>query len=190
MPEVPRKGDPVSVSINLNNPGPGYLPVSYELYANNQKVKSGSVVLDPLSTAPYSFNYITETELGDQTTFLVKANTPEGEFAKTASVPAYAPQIWSSFVSFASFSTSIMGSMTTMIYYQDSFLQNPGVQVGIVFALVLLALLIFREVTAVVRHRALGDSLASLRFKFATVAAILLIIFVGMIFTKIIMVLT
>ncbi len=186
MPEVPRKAEPIAVTFNLNNPAPISLPVSYDFYINNKKVKSGSALVAPLSTKKYTYIYLNDLELGNQASFSVRAATAGDTFEKVVSIPAYTPQVWSSFVSFASFSTSIMGSMSSMVYYQDSFLQNPGVQVGIVFAVVLLALLVFREITAAVRQHAL----VSLRFKFATVAAILLIIFVGMIFTRIVMILT
>jgi len=190
LPEVPRQGDPVSVSLKLNNPDPEYLPVSYELYVNEERIKAGSAVLDPLSTAAYTFNYISRAELGTQTIIMVKTDTSQGGYLKTVAVPGYTPQIWSSFVSFASFSTSVMGSMSSMVYYQDSFTQSQGMQVSIVFAVVLLLLLIFRDVTVPipVPRRAAG-SLALLRVKFGALATVLLIIFLGMIFTRVVMIL-
>ena len=189
MPEVPRKGEPISVAFNLNNTGLSTLPVSYDFIVNGTIVKSGSAVLKPLSTAAYSFNYISEAELGTQTTFVVRAATSQGDYGKAVAVPAYAPQVWSSFVSFASFSTSVMGSMSSMVYYQDSFMQSQGMQVRLVFAVVLLALLVFRDVTVPVPRGVSGGNLVLLRVKFGVLAAVLLIIFLGMIFTRIVMIL-
>ncbi len=189
MPEVPRKGQPVEVTVNLNNADGDSLPVSFDFFVNAEKVKSGSVVLAPSSTRKYSYTYISDAELGEQTSFAIRATSYQGDTEKVVTIPAYSPRIWSSFVSFASFSTSVMGSMASMIYYQDNFILNPGLQIGIVFAIVLLALLVFRELTARTELRPQGSTLVALRLRFATVAAILLIIFLGMIFTNVILIL-
>jgi hypothetical protein len=48
--------------------------------------------------------------------FLVQTNSQLGNHEQMVSVPSYPPQILSSFVSFASFSTSLMTSLTSMTY--------------------------------------------------------------------------
>ncbi|MBI4330410.1 MAG: hypothetical protein HY673_03910 [Chloroflexi bacterium] len=190
MPQVPRKGEPIAITFNLNNPGLRTLPVAYDFYINGKKVKSGAATLSAASSRKFSYTYVSDVELGDQANFAIRASSPDASYEKYVSIPAYAPQVWSSFVSFASFSTSVMGSMGSMIYYQDSFTASRGTQVGVVFALVLLALLAFRDVTRHFRAGGGATAVVALRLKFATLAAILLIIVLAMIFTKIVLIMT
>lgn len=189
MPQAPRKGEPVILTVNLTNPGALASPVSYDILVNRGMVQSGSVVLNPLATRKYSYVYVNDLELGEQAIFTVRASTPHRQVEEVVTVPGYAPQVWSSFVAFASFSTSVMGSITTMVYYQDSFIQNQALQVGLVVAVVLILLLLFRELTMSSRHKVSGSTMVLLRVKFGVMVAILLIIFLGMIFTRIVMVL-
>jgi len=81
-------------------------------------------------------------QLGEQVNFVVKTISPWGRGEKVASLPVYPPQIWSSFVSFASFSTSMMGFMNSMVYYQGSFGAEVGFNVGILATVVLIGLVL------------------------------------------------
>ncbi len=185
MPENPRKGEPVLATFKLSNSSGREVSGNYELYANGILLKSGTTLLPAHSTKVYQHLYSHELRLGDRVNFFAAFRTDQGAFEKTVSAPPYPPQVWSSFVSFASFSTSVMGSMSSMVYYQDTFTTNVGLQVGMVFAIVLLLLLIFREVTVTVPRPVEVGNLGLLRVKFRFLAAILLIIFVGMIFTRV-----
>ncbi len=190
LPEVPRKGDPVAVTFSLNNASPAVRTMTYDFYINGQKVKTGEAVLNPFSSKKYTYAYTNDLDLGQQARFAVVSTYSRGSYSREVSLPAYPPQVWSSFVSFASFSTSVMSSMNSMVYYKDSFMATPGAFVGLIFSLVLIALLAFREVTGGVLHRKPVSITALLRVRFKTVAVILLIIFLGMVFTRIVMIFT
>ncbi len=115
--------------------------------------------------------------------------SPQGSFEKIVSLPSYPPQIWSSFVSFASFSTSMMGFMSSMTYYQGTFDTNMGFNVGLLSVIVLIGLLIFLELTQPLLRRKTITILGRLRLRFSTVTWILFIIFMGITYTKVVMVL-
>ncbi|MDP2719600.1 MAG: hypothetical protein Q8P44_07210 [Dehalococcoidia bacterium] len=204
LPEVPREGEPMLISFTLNNPGSGAEEAAYTLFINGEKVKIGRTLLSPFSSKNYSYIYINDQKLGGQARFYVTSSTSRGSYDQNVSLPAYPPQVWSSFVSFASFSTSVMGmgsmgsmgssmssSISTMVYYNDNFTSNAGVQVGLIFALVLVLLLVFKEVSAPVCYNKYRFSLiVPLRLRFRTVTMILLIIFLGMVFSRVVMLLT
>src|SRR5688572_3266171 len=86
-------------------------------------------------------------EIGRQTTFLVRASLGEQTTEKSKSLPPYPPQVWSSFVSFASFSTSMVSSMSTAIYYKDYFGGGVGANLGFLLIISLLTFSIFQEFT-------------------------------------------
>ena len=125
--------------------------------------------------------------MGEQLNFVVRTQSERGNYGRALSSPPYPPQIWSSFVSFASFSTSVMSSMSTMTYYQSTFGSDIGFNVGIIVSMVLITLLIFLELT----QTAIGRktvALGSLRIRLSTVTRILFIIFLGMVYTEVVMI--
>jgi len=88
--------------------------------------------------------------LGEQVNFVVHAESEGGTCEKIVSLPAYPPQIMTSLVSFASFSTSVMGFMASSTYYESSFGSvDEGLNVGLVISIVLIILLIFLELSEV-----------------------------------------
>ena len=78
---------------------------------------------------------------------MVKTQSGQGNYERVVSSPPYPPQVWSSFVSFASFSTSLVSSMSTMTYYQTTFGSDIGLNIGLIATAVLIGLLIFLELT-------------------------------------------
>jgi hypothetical protein len=186
LPEVPRQGEPVVATFKLNNPSPESLSVSYQFYVN------GSLLhLAAGSSKTYSYAYENPLDLGQQLNFVVKTQSVLGNDQAVISSPPYPPQVWSSFISFASFSTSVMTSMSSMSYYQTTFGRDLGVNVGILFSLVLIALLIFSELTQpVVGGGKAVAFLGNLRIRFSTVTWILLVIFMGIVYTRVVMIIT
>jgi len=188
LPEVPREGEPILATFKLNNPASQTQLISYQFYANGELIKEGATTISPGSSKVYQYAYKNPLELGEQVNFMVKTVSPQGSFDKVVSLPAYPPQIWSSFVSFASFSTSVMSSMSTMTYYQSSFGSDTGFNVGLVSAIVLIALLIFLELTQPLLRGKTVAVLRRLRLRFSTVTWILFIIFMGIVYTKVVMI--
>jgi hypothetical protein len=96
----------------------------------------------------------------------------------------------SSFVSFASFSTSAMGFMASSTYYESSFGSlDEGLNVGLVISIVLIILLIFLELSEPLLEEGSHAVLRRLRIRYNTITGILFIIFMGIVYTKIVMVL-
>jgi hypothetical protein len=185
FPQVPVEGEPLLVSFDLNNPSSEESAADYQLYANGDLVMEGSTVLSPASSKKYQYTYINPLKMGEQVTFVVKSASDGKEYQEYVSLPAYPPQVWSSFVSFASFSTTVMTSMTTMAYYDQSFVSGSALNIGVIFSIVLIALLIYLELTEPSLQNKSFKVLGNLRIRFARLTGILFIIFVGMVFTQI-----
>ncbi|MFC1892908.1 hypothetical protein ACFLYR_02565 [Chloroflexota bacterium] len=189
IPEVPKTGEPIVVTFNLSNPSHEPSTTSYQLYVNGSLVESGTATIAPQAAAKYQYAYENSLERGEQVNFVLKTSSDSGDINKKVSLPAYPPQLMSSFVSLAAFSTSVMSSMVSMEYFGDAFGTTSGLNTGVIVSIVLIVLLIFLELTQVVRasrKRILG----SYRTGFTTISTILFIIFVGMVFTKVVMIVT
>jgi hypothetical protein len=189
IPEVPREGEPILVTFKLNNPSGEPLDTTYQFYANGELLKEGNATIAPKSSKTYQYAYKNPLNLGEQLNFLVKTQSEPGNYVKTFSSPPYPPQVWSSFVSFASFSTSVMSSISTMTYYQSTFGEDLGLNVGIMAAIALIILLIFLELTQPKHESKILAVVGRLRFRFSTVTWILFIIFIGIVYTRVALIL-
>ena len=190
MPQVPREGEPIIATFKLNNPSPQAIRTEYQFYANGKLLEEGATIIPPGSSKLYQYAYQNPLPLGEQVNFVVKIKSPLGSHEKVVSLPSYPPQIWSSFVSFASFSTSVMSFMFSSTYYQSSFgSDNMGFNVGLLSAIVLMGLLIFLELTQPLLQEKTVTILRRLRLRFNTVTWILFIIFMGIVYTKVVMIL-
>ncbi len=185
FPQVPSEGVPVVVTFSLNNPSIHTTSADYELYANGKLIMEGVAELDPLSNKKYQYTYVNPLEMGEQVTFLVKSNMDGKSHDEYMSLPAYPPQVWSSFVSFASFSTSVMSYMTTMAYYDEAFGDNTALNVGVIFSIVLIGLLIYLELTDPSLNQRSFKVIGDLRIRFGRLSGVLFIIFIGMVFTQV-----
>ncbi len=189
IPEVPREGEPVIATFKLSNPSSQAIKVEYQFYTNGELMKEGSTTIPSGSSKLYQYTYKNPLPLGEQVNFMVKAESPRGSYEKVVSLPAYPPQIWSSFVSFASFSTSVMGFMSSTTYYQSTFGSEVGFNIGLLFAFVLIGLLIFLELTQASLQGKTVTVRGRLKLRFNTVTWILFIIFIGIVYTKVVMIL-
>ena len=80
--------------------------------------------------------------------------------------------------------------MSTMSYYQIAFGTDIGLNLGVLFVVVLTGLLIFLELTQPMLRKKTIAILGKLRFRFDTVTWILFIIFISIVYTKVVMILT
>jgi len=195
MPEVPKEGQPVLITFSLNNPSLKENLINYEFYANGELILKGKELISAYSTKQYSYLYPKSPRLGDKITFLVKTESDQGSYDKILSTPPYPPQILSSFVSFASFSTSIMSSsmsssMTSSItskqFYSGAFTNNNNLNVGLIISIVLILLLIYLELTEHLKERTFSI-IGGMRIRFSRLSAVLFIIFIGTVLTKVVM---
>ena len=189
MPEAPRQGEPILATFKLNNPSSQALVTSYQFYANGELVKEGATTIAPISNKAYQYAYANPLRMGEQLNFTVRTQSELGNYEKVVSSPPYPPQVWSSFVSFASFSTSVMSSMSTMTYYQSTFGSDMGLNVGIIATIVVIVLLIFLELTQPLLRQKTVTALRGLRLRLSALTWILFIIFMGIVYTEIVMIL-
>jgi len=144
--------------------------------------------ITPDSARTYQYAYRNPLPLGEQVNFVVKTESARGSCEKIISLPAYPPQIWSSFVSFASFSTSMISFMSSMVYYENSFGSGMGFNVGLLCVIVLVGLLIFLELTQPLLREKTIAVVGRLRLRFSTLSGILFIIFIAVVYTKVVMI--
>lgn len=190
VPEIPREDEPIITTFKLNNPASVPITTSYSFYGNGELLLKGTSTLAPHSSKTVQYVYKNPLELGEQVNFVVRAESQGRTCEKIVSLPLYPPQIMSSFVSFASFSTSVMGFMASSTYYDSSFVSpDEGLNVGLVISIVLIILLIFLELGEPLLTEGTHFVLGKLRIRFSTMTAILFIIFMGIVYTKIVMVL-
>jgi len=188
IPEVPKTGEPILATFNINTPSDEPSTTSYQLYVNGKLLESGSTTIAPQASSKYQYAYKNTLQRGEQVNFVLKTSSDSGSFDKIVSLPAYPPQLMSSFVSFAAFSTSVMSSMVSMEYFTNTFGTTATINTGIIVSIILIALLIFLELTrAIITGRRI-TIISSYRAGFTTMSTILFIIFVGMVFTKLVMI--
>lgn len=229
FPQVPKEGMPVALSFSLKNYYLSEKEYNYEFYANGKRVLEGSTALNPLSSKEYLYMYRNPLKLGERVSFLVRVSAPAEVYEDAAckklrikiacvqpsakvyeevlSIPPYPPQVWSSFVSFATFSTSMAGlsssmgssvgvssslasssgvALTSMAYYEESFGVNKAFNVGVIFSIVLIMILIHMELTEPFMRAV--NFLARIRTRFNKLSGILFIIFMAMVLTEIVMI--
>ena len=186
-PEAPRTGEPIIATFKLNNPSSTPLVTRYQFYVSGRLLKNGTTTIAPVSYESHRYAYANPLQMGEQLNFVVRTESRLGNYEKVVSSPSYPPQVWSSFVSFGSFSTSVMSSLSTMTYYRSTFDSDMRLNVGVMASIVLIALLVFMELTQpVIAGRAVAR-LGRLRIRLETITWILLIIFMGIVYTKVMM---
>jgi hypothetical protein len=197
LPETPRQGEPLQVTFQLNNPGLTGTITGYKFYAGDKLIKEGQAPLAPLSSMSFQYTYPSPVNIGERISFRVQTSSNGKCAENTVSVPPFPPQVCSSFIAFASFSTTVMSSMATAPYYKGSFAgATTGLNTGLFISVFLILLLIFLELASAhsedVQGEATGSALVLQRFRLqlGTLTWILLVIFIFMVFTKIILVLS
>ncbi len=189
IPQAPREGEPIIAIFKLNNPTSHSQTTSYQFYANGELLSEGTTIMAPQSGETTKYAYENLLQMGEQINFVVRTQSEQGNYEKILSSPPYPPQVWSSFASFASFSTSVMSSISTMTYYQSTFDSTMGLNVGTIASIVLIALLIFMELTQPVVTGRTVATLGRLKIRLSTVTWVLFIIFMGIVYTKMVMIL-
>ncbi len=189
IPEVPKTGEPVVATFVIGNPTNESVTTSYQFYINGQLVERGSTSIAPGDSSKYQYAYRNLLEWGQQINFLLRTSSDSGSYEKAVSLPAYPSQIMSSFVSFAAFSTSVMNSMISTEYFTDNFGTGSGLNTGIIITLVLIGLLIFLELTQAINTSRGSLIISSYRARFSILSTFLFIIFIGMVFTRVVMIL-
>ncbi|MFC1991649.1 hypothetical protein ACFLVC_02860 [Chloroflexota bacterium] len=183
LPEVPRQDQPIVATVKLNNESSLPSVIRYHFFANGELIMDGTTEVSPYSSKMYQYAYRNPINIGEQVHFIVRTQSETGNHEEIISSPPYPPQVFSSFISFASFSTSVMSSMITMTYYNNTFGKNIGLNLGIVFTVVLMCLLIFLELSSTTSTMDSTAIISRLRINMNTVTWIVFIIFIGIVYT-------
>ncbi len=191
VPMAPKLGEPLSVTVSLSNPSDTSSDTHYALFANDQQVMSGIATLAPKESRKLKYIY-NSLEPGDQVTFVAKTQSKGVESIKYFKVPPVPPNALSSFVSFATFATSVLSSssatgsnsINSMAYYDKSFVSSNALNVGLVFSILLIVLLIYMELSEPLTRQQQG-AMWNLRTRFSRLSSVLFIIFIGMVLTQI-----
>jgi hypothetical protein len=141
----------------------------------------------------FQYVYNNPLELGEQVIFSAITQTGDEVNQNSVSIPASPPAVWSSFVSFAAFSTSVMSStsaissmsMSSMAYYDTSFGTNKALNAGLIFSIGLIILLIYMELSEPLLANKEMRVIGNLRIRASRLSSVLFVIFVGMVFTQI-----
>ncbi len=194
VPEVPKLGQPVIVTFKLNNSAAAASTNDYQLFMDGKLLKSGTAILSPDTSKQYEYIYPSNLPVGTNASFLLRVHGSNGDYERMATTPPFQPQLASSFVSFAAFSTTMMTSMASAAYYKSSFQQSTYVNIGLVCSLVLICLLIFLELFQAAASDPVSGGTVSrkihrLAFDVGPLTWILLVIFIAMVYTKVIMIL-
>ncbi len=190
IPEVPKTGEPVVATFKIANPTDAPLTTHYQLYINGRLVENGTTTVASQASTKYQYAYRNSLARGEQANFLLKTSSSEGNYDKIVSLPAYPSQLMSSFVSFAAFSTSVMSAMLSMEYFNTTFGTTSQINTGVIVVLILIALLIFLELTQSIAVDRVGAIISKYRAGFSVLTTILFVIFLGMLFTKVVLILS
>jgi len=187
LPEAPKEGEPIIATFTISNPDDTPLKTNYQLYVNGKLIENGSATVAPQNKIKHQYACKNSLKRGEQVNFVLKTSSDRGNFDKIVSLPPYPSQLMSSFVSFAAFSTSVMSSMISSEYFTNTFDTTSGFNTGITICFVLIALLIFLELTQAIAVGRQITILGTYRASFRIVSTILFVIFIGMVFTKVVM---
>lgn len=187
MPEAPRDGDPLVMRVELTNTSDQEQTYRYGLYSGNETLQQGITTVPPRSSRGY--NYVSQAHLtaGQQVSLVARASAGEQSWEQAVALPPYPPQVWSSFVSFASFSTSMMGSISAVSYYREHFTSVNGAGPGFLLILSLLALAMFQDMTGPLSHLMPHSILGRLHVQFQELLIILALVFVGIAYTMLVL---
>lgn len=188
-PGFPRQNEEVIATVQLNNPSSQPFVARYQMYALGRLLKEGETTIQAGSSKTFQYAFKNPLRMGEQLNFTVKVQSESGDYKKSISSPPYPPQVWSSFISFASFSTSVMSSLSTATYYQTNFLTDAKLKLGFIVPVVLIVLLIFLYLTQPAVRIGSRTILERLMQRLSPLAVVLFLVFMGMLYTRIVLVL-
>jgi len=198
LPTVIKEGEPLTLMLVLNNPHPNLQRFLVNLYVNGEQLSSAEVTLEPATTRCLTYTRASP-RIGETLRIYAEAiNLETGERkASYLNIPQNPPELCMSFLAFSSFAAFLTSTstttLTTLTYYlntmgisQEAKVQQP-INPGIAVSITLILLLVFVELTDPAYGK-IGRRLAALRERYGALSAILLIIFAGIVLTKVVMI--
>ncbi|MEM2251525.1 MAG: hypothetical protein QXE73_00045 [Candidatus Bathyarchaeia archaeon] len=187
FPAFPRSGEPFQVTIKLINPDQEAKIFALKIYMNGLAIADWFTRVEGSSIKEYSIADLGSFNVGESIRIHVDVNDIKSGklYSCSQMIPPFPPEAFTSFISFASFSSTLMGYITTLSYYTTTITPSEGINAGLILSLTLISLLIFIELTDPAYGR-IGDRIKHLRRNFTREAIILLSIFLAMVATKIV----
>jgi hypothetical protein len=185
MPVVPKEGEPMLVTFTLTNPSPQPLKTGYEFFANGRLIAAGDNLVPEFSATTHQYLYPDSPDVGEQVNFVVRSRSALGDSEEAISLPSYPSQVLLSMVSISSIATSAAGLTNSISYYRSTVGDMSRIKLSSVLALVLVILLVFAELVQPLQSNRLNATIGRLRVKFSSITWILFIIFMGILYTNI-----
>jgi len=192
LPMVPREGLPTLLHLALRNLSRSEEDYAFRIYVNGEVVVEGKMFIPARSSRDIRYIAPADIPVGQSLKIYAQAQTVGGSvrYEKHLEIPPCPPEIWSSFSSFASFSTSLLGYVTSFSYYMSFAAQANtlgNLNAGAIVTVALLGVLVFLQVSDP-SWRSLGIRTLSLRTRYGWLAVVLLAIFACMVFTRVILI--
>ncbi|MEM4521496.1 MAG: hypothetical protein QXF23_07225 [Candidatus Bathyarchaeia archaeon] len=200
FPTVIKEDEPVVITITLNNIYLQPQKFHLRLYVNSEQVAAISAQLEPRGTQLITYT-CPPPKIGQALRIYVEAiNLDNGEMhGEYLNIPQAPPELLMGFSAFSSFASSLTSttsttSMATITYYlntmglttQEATVQ-PAINTGVILSITLILLLIFIELTDPAYGK-MGRRISALRGRYAALSTTLLLIFSGIVLTKIVMI--
>ena len=194
LPIVPREGQPILLHLTIRNVGFSDEDYAFSVYVNGRVVAEGKAFIRAQSSKDVSYITPTDIPVGESLKIYAEAQTLGSLecYEERVQIPPCPPEIWSSFSSLASFSTSQRVYITSFSYYKSFAAEATifsAVNSGVVVTISLLVVLVFLQVSDP-SWRRLGARTLSMRARYGWLAAALLAIFGCMIFTKVVLIIS
>lgn len=200
FPTVIKENEPLVVVATLKNVRPQPQKYCLSLHVDGGQLAAIEFTLEPAAAQSLTYT-CASPKTGKALKIYVEAvNIDTGEkYTAYLNIPQSPPELWISFSAFSSFATSLTStvsttSIATITYYLNTMgmaaqpnSSQPAINTGIVVSIVLILLLVFIELTDPAYGR-IGRKLAALRGRYGTLSVSLLLIFAGIVLTKIVMI--
>ena len=201
FPTVVKEGEPVVIMVSLNNFGLQPQGYRVSLYVDGVRVLLAEVPVEPISAHLYTYTVASPGAGAALRVYAEALNVGSGErYVEYLNVPQHPPELLMSFSAFSSFATSLSStsssstSLATLTYYlntmglsAESGSVESALNAGIVISVTLISLLLFLEFTDHA-YGGVGRRILALRGRYGVLAASLLLIFAGIILTKVVMI--
>ncbi|MEM2815896.1 MAG: hypothetical protein QW056_04815 [Candidatus Bathyarchaeia archaeon] len=200
FPTVTKENEPLVITATLNNVRLRPQKYLLGLYVDGEQVATTEALLEPAATQSFTYTRASP-KTGEALRIYVEAvNLDTGEkYREYLNIPQSPPELWISFSAFSSFATSLTSttsttSLATITYYLNTMGMaaqetsgQPAINTGIIVSIVLILLLVFIELTDPAYGK-IGRKLSALRDRYGTLSASLLLIFAGIVLTKVVMI--
>lgn len=191
----------MAIVFTIRNPSANDGAFEFEFYVDGSLKMTGTTSIPAMTSKQYVYALTSPDIVKGET---VRAYTTvrdlesQSVYDATVLVPPYPPEIWSSFASFATFSSSLLGYTTTLSYYLTTIgytttMVSPvyvtGLSLGLIFSISLIGLLVFQELSDPSYGR-VGKRIFSLRKRYGMLVVSLLLIFGAMVLTRVVLIIT